>query len=609
MRYYYSIPNFVLVFMAMKKKIPLLKQKHDINLKYLQKFSAVFIFIFSFYWFFFPGEYVLIANHDNNLFITTSWYLNSYLDRPGGIIEYASVFLSQFFRFRTIGALILSGIIMLSYYATFLMFRKNSGNKSFFASGVITIVLLIGMHNNFSHQLYHSLGFIIVMYAVLYVPEDRTRRNLFLILFLPVLYYISGGYLWIFCVSFLVKNFALKEKLSPELIALLTGYPILLVLLAANFIFIYPEKELFIGPFPYALRYNIKFLQYFFILWILLLPLMTRVHFRQKLTNRQPAFILLLLIGAFLVLKFSCSKQDSELFRIEKYAINEDWNGLLRYTKKHPSTNIFGTFYINIALANKGLLCSDLFDYPQLYGRDGLFFGWAPNYEIITRGSDFFWTINYVNEAHHWAFESYILNGFTRRNLTRLIQTELIRENYSVAEMYINVLGKTLFDKRTAIHYRNFLDNPYAIKNDNELGPRMNTNFSPDFFADPNLEHNLRLLLECDPLNRPAFDYLMALYLIETRIEEIARFLPYYVEVTGGEIPILLEESLLVYRLLLEHDKLSGIRISPVTNLRFNNFINISNKYSDPNEAVNALYPSYKSTFWFYLNYGQIQKQ
>jgi len=591
-----------------------MKKKHEISdLRYFRKFSGAAVFVFSFLWFYHPGEYVLIANQDNSLFITSFKYFNSFLDHPGGIIEYAGIFISQFLRFRLIGAIIISGLVTLSYFAVCYMSFRISDNKQIYIIGILTPILLIGMHNHYPHQVSHSLGFIIIMLTALLIPVDKVKKRIFLVLSLPVIYFICGGYLWLFAAVILTEHYVRYKKIDIKLITLIIGYSFVLIILAAKFVFLYPVKELLIRPFPYEQQYGIKLLQYIFVLWIILLPWLMEVLNKWKFLKTKWGFspvTVLSLLGAFLILNFTYKKKNDEFFIIEKFAIKEEWDNLLKYADKHPSMNLLGSFYTNIAMANKGLLCSRLFNYPQPFGKRGLCFEWAAKKLILKSGSDFFWTINFVNEAHHWAFESFIVEGFTARNLKRLIQTELVRGNYKVAAKYINMLDRTLFDKSTADHYRKFLNNRDAIEKDPELGPRININISMDFFADGiDLEKNLRPLLANDLSNCPAFDYLMALLLLDKQVDEIAKLLPSYLELNNGKMPSLLDESLLIFKATHRINKLQDVMVSQNTRLRFDNYITILGLYKDQKEAARALYPSYKNSFWFYMNFSSLPKQ
>ena len=591
-----------------------MKKEHKISdLRYFRRFSGATVFVFSFLWFYYPAEYVLIANHDNSLFITSFRYFNSFLDHPGGIIEYAGIFINQFLRFRFIGAIIISGLVTISYFAVCCLSFRISDNKQIYVIGILTPILLIGMFNHYPHQVFHTLGFIIIMFTALLIPEDKVKKRIFLIISLPVIYFICGGYIWFFVAIILAEHYVRYKKTDSKLIALTIGYSVLLIILAAEFVFLYPVKELLIRPFPFKQQYGIKLLQYIFVLWVILLPWLMELFNKLKFLKTRWGFLpaaIILLLGAFLILNFTYKKKNNEFFSIEKFAIKEEWDNLLKYVDKHPSKNLLGSFYTNIALANKGLLCSRLFNYPQPFGKRGLCFEWAANEMILKSGSDFFWTINFVNEAHHWAFESLIIEGFTARNLKRLIQTELVRGNYKVAEKYIDVLDCTLFDKNISDHYRKFLNNRDAIEKDSELGAKININIDSDFFAEGiDLEKNLRPLLANDLSNRAAFDYLMSLLLLDKRIDEIAKLLPSYLELNNGKMPSLLDESLLIFKGIHKTNDLQDIFVSQNTRLRFNNYITVLRSYKDQEEAARALYPSYKNSFWFYMNFSSIPKQ
>ncbi|GAG89517.1 unnamed protein product, partial [marine sediment metagenome] len=239
-----------------------------------------------------------------------------------------------------------------------------------------------------------------------------------------------------------------------------------------------------------------------------------------------------------------------------------------------------------------------------------LCFNWEAKGEILRRGSDFFWTVHFVNEAHHWAFESMIIDGFTRRNLTRLIQTELIRGNYKVAEKYIDLLGSAMFQKKIANHYALFLDDREAMQNDPELGPRLNTHMTEDFFSEGmDLEINLRSLIANEPFNLRAYDYLMALLLLEKKIDQVREALPGYLRASGGIVPSLLDEGLLVYQITHREEDISPLQVSPSAIQRFDDYTRVLRQYRDQNEAARILYPTFGNSFWFYLNFVSLPNQ
>jgi len=576
----------------------------------LKRFIGVTLTVLSFLWFYFPGEYALIANQDLSLFILKAEYLLSFLDRPGGLLEYLGGFLSQFLRFRVAGALLLAGISLSGYCLTVRLAERFSAKNEFLILGLVSSVLMVGMHNFYPHQVAHSLGFILAMTLLTLGPGEGNRRRVFLFITVPLVYLLSGGYIWFFCGLILMEEIVKPRKTDYVTVFLSSLYPVVLVLGGARLLYLHPLRELILIQLPLGESYGASPWPILFVTWIILYMILARMSdhiWKLKLIWKMGSQIVLFLAALALVLHFSYNRKNAEFFRIEKLAVSEDWDGVLQYTAQHPSTNLFGSFYTNLALVNQGRLCTDLFTYPQAFGRRGLCFEWDAKGEILRRGSDFFWNVHFVNEAHHWAYESMVIDGFTRRNLRRLIQTELVRGNFKIAEKYIDYLGSAMFFRSMAAHYRQFLKERQAMFMDPELGPRMGIRMDQDFFAEGlDLEKNLRMLIGNNPSNRQAFDYLMALLLLEKRVDEIAAILPGYLNAHKGRMPVLLDESLLVYRITHPEDSLVNIMVSNPTLERFNAYSQILRQYRNPQDAARMLYPTYQGSFWFHLNFSSL---
>ena len=573
----------------------------------IKTFTGLLLFVLGLLWFYFPGEYVLIANRDLSLFLPTPGYLRSFLDRPGGFLEYLGSLLSQFYRIRLAGAICLGLVLATMYLVSQRLFARISGHKAPQAMGAISALLLLGMHNFYPHQLSHSLGLILTLALAAHVPSGKRKRRMYLALALPLIYLLGGGFMWFFC-GLVITGFLMdRAKADVPSLLLCLLYPVMIYALGTRFIFLYPWKDLALAQLPLGPTYGSSPWPIYFAAWIFLMILLLRLPaWRRKLPRlwRTGLEILFSLVAGLLILHFSFSRKNAELFTIEKLAIQEDWKSLLAYAKEHPSSNLFGSFYTNLALAHEGLLLEDLFQYPQGFGRKGLCFEWEEKSEILRRGSDFFWAILFVNEAHHWAFESWIIDGPTRRNLQRLIQTELVRGNLKIAEKYIDHLGTALFQKKLAKRYAAFLHQPEALPLDPELGPRFHTQMPKDFFSEgADLEKNLRSVLANHPSNPLALDYLMALYLLEKQVDKIPALLPAYQEVHQGSLPTLLEESLLVYQITHRENPIPDLKLSPATLQRFDAYTQILRQYRNPEEAARMLYPNYKDTFWFHLNF------
>ncbi|MGW8315820.1 MAG: DUF6057 family protein [Bacteroidales bacterium] len=564
--------------------------------------------LLTFIWFAGPARYVLIANQDQTLFLTTSAYFISALQRPGGLLEYAGSFLSQFLRFPVMGALLLSILSGSVFFLTIGWLKKIYRGWEILVAGALSAVLVVAMHNYYPHQIHHTLGFILVIGAAMLVPGHRTGRRIFLLVAIPLLYYCCGGFIWLFPLIWFPRHSLEIGKFDPEGLLWVTLYPALL-LPAAYVLFPYPLRDLVLDPLPLGTNYGNPVWPLFFTAWGCLLPFLASMAARRRggRAVRHLTLSVTALAAATVMILFSYHRKNAEFFTIESRAVHEDWAGLLRYAEQHPSTNLFGNFYTNLALMHEGRLCSELFNYPQHFGRRALCFEWDAKGEILRRGSDFFWAIGFIKEAHHWAYESMVVDGITRRNLQRLIQTELVLGHRKLAAKYIGIMDRTLFDRTLARHYRGLLSDSIALARDPDLGPKTGIHIDDDFFADGlDLEKNLKNLLSNDPSLRPPFEYLMALYLLERRVDEIVALIPVYLERSGGTLPALLDETLLVYKITNREDNRTGPGVSQATIRRFEEYSQILRQSGGHEEAAKRLYPRYGNSFWYYLNFSSI---
>jgi len=574
---------------------------------------GVLLFLISFLWFYFPGEYVLIANRDLALFHFSPEALASILDQPGGLLEYAGNFLNQFLRFRFAGALVLAIVITTGYFIMMGLAALIFHKKDIYIPGILTSVLLLGMHNYYPHQIAHSLGFILAIALLISLHTLKKRKFLFLALAVPIFYLVAGGFVWMFSLLVIVLELAGGRKAGILSLLLVSLYPAFLVAACAALVYLDPFKELALRPLPFGADYGLSPWPGIFVAWLIICMVLVQLPIR--IPGLKALWMHIIqgtagLLAMVLVLHFSYNRKNGEFFQIEQMAVEQEWDKLLEYTTEHPSRNLFGSFYTNLALANTGQLCSGLFQYPQSFGRRGLCFNWEAKSEILRRGSDFFWTVHFVNEAHHWAFESMIVDGFTRRNLSRLIQAELVRGNYKVAEKYIDLLGSAMFQKNLANHYAVFLNDPGAMESDPELGPRLKTHMKKDFFSEGmDLEINLRSLLANEPMNLRAYDYLIALLLLEKEVNQVREALPAYLRASGGKLPALLDECLLVYQITHPEEDISPLKVSAAAIQRFEAYTRVLREYRDQNTAARVLHPSYGNSFWFYLNFVSLPNQ
>ena len=85
-----------------------------------------------------------------------------------------------------------------------------------------------------------------------------------------------------------------------------------------------------------------------------------------------------------------------------------------------------------------------------------------------------------------------------------------------IAKKYIDILKKTMHYRDLAEKYEEMIDNPSLISSDSELGEKIRLLPTEDFsinISDPHT--NIPLILQGNPDNKKAFEYLAAWYLLQ----------------------------------------------------------------------------------------------
>ena len=148
-----------------------------------------------------------------------------------------------------------------------------------------------------------------------------------------------------------------------------------------------------------------------------------------------------------------------------------DWKGIIeKCDQERTITNLLSQNFLNMSLAEEGLLGDRLFDNPCRDIRS-IYNDVLLNEDFAVLLSDIFYSMGHVAQSQRYAFElNEKKNNMSPRMLQRLVQTNIIYGHYRVAEKYLLWLKKTLFYKEWAEKQENFLDNDVAVEKDPEYG-------------------------------------------------------------------------------------------------------------------------------------------
>lgn len=576
-------------------------------------FISLSIFLIAaFVYFCFVGNYVLYFQETQSLFIFSGEYLHNYLLKPGGLLEYAARFLTQFYADRFSGSLILSVILTLPGIIYYLINKRLNHSTSFSLLFIlIPSFILVLMQANYYHLMEYNLGFIMILLFYLFSVSSVKKYHRILVLFLlPVFYYLVGAYVLIFTGLYIIHNLILESGKQKYV------YAILLPAIAA-FTFLIFWKIMFLQPaanillFPLPLLESKTYKTTFFILtaYIVFYPFISKVVFTTKnkwLNKRIYSFMSLIIAFAFSIfLLFKIyNPQTARVVELERLIFAEKWEEAVKHQEQKPSRNLIGEYFYNIALSESNQLCDGLFFADQDFGAGSLVLPWGD--EHLNRGAYFYYAIGLANEAHRWAYEEMVVYGYRPQNIKLLAKTSLINGDYRMARKYINILKRTFYYKDLAIKLESMADNPGLISSDPELGPKLKINPKSSFFIQFNEpQNNLPLLLESQPDNKRAFEYYLAGLLLTKNVEVAMNNISKMKDAGYSRIPRGIEEAILIYYNSTKvYPNLGGLNISIDTQDRFKQYFSAYvDARKNPSTLKAKMQARFGNTFWFYYHF------
>ncbi len=339
------------------------------------------------------------------------------------------------------------------------------------------------------------------------------------------------------------------------------------------------------------------------------LPCLSALLLHRLLTSKKVTVVLTVVavLLAFCTTSYhfvySYNNRERVILETGQRVKDGDWDAVLRCASRYRGENQLIDYFRNMALFHTGRMPYDLLRYAQSFGAASLYLPWTGENRSAEYGHYLYEQLGYLNEAHHWAFESMVVNGETAPNLLNLIRYNIATGRPKVACRWINVLKQSLFYRRQAWTYERIVFSgavpglhalPHA-----EGGKARFTNVL-------NLGPELLFVCEREPDNRMAFEYLMSQLLLSNQVERFAANLHRYRRFDYPALPRLYEEALLVYKLGVDEATFArlGLPVGKETGQRFQAY------YEAARQGDTArLRRDFGDTYWYYLNYRSIYGQ
>jgi hypothetical protein len=568
-------------------------------------------------YFFRKVDLSLVYHMHQPFFSNTFSFLQYYLSYPGGISDYAGLFLFQFCGKETTAILLVLLQLILWSFLIYILVRDFLPPAFMPVCLVLSAVPLIAGHGSYQFTPEISVAVTLALgFAVIY-RELRLR-----ILYSLLLYFLMA------ILSFyLADSIGLSVFLAGTLPFHIYGKKYTVALLSVTGILILPFAWYLFDPNYASLQeaYRGHFItggKEFIPLLIDSLPLLVftivlaglyAVPLIDRKGNTGGLFIMnfmvLLPFLFFVSFKLTYNPGYKKILQIDRLAYEKKWDELLKtvdidLVQKKPVL-----MQVNRALYHKGNLLNHLFFYPQNYRQDALIIQSPTSSSIAIPLSEIYYDMGFVNEARHWTNEALTVLGRQPRVLRQLVETYIITGQYGAAEKYLNILESSVITRSWAKEYRKYLYCDDCVEIDPVLGRLRRMNPATDFFAAIENPYDNLCRLAADSVPNPmAFEYFIAHQLLSQKPGEILKSLPGFKSMGYTKLPLACQEAILIDQAKkgIKTFGMPGYTIDEAIQGNFNDFSAILfGKYKGDLAAAKSSLSKFSQTYWYYYLYSR----
>jgi len=574
---------------------------------------------------------------------SSGWaFLGEHLGRPGGLVEYVARFLTQLFCFGWAGSLMVTATALAACLATDVLARLAGGTRGMVARFVPAMVLLMfygGYHHPLRTILSVLVGLACFALYLRWVGRGPAKRSAVFLVACVALYCLADTAGLLFATLVAIHEFLIRRRPLAGMAALLLGLAMPGVV--GKMLFGLAVKGayggfLFLDPGVLASGRVYTVVLYVFFPAILVGFVLQRVvlagrasrardrsapeadasnraasgSFRQERRKRLLQTVAVFL-AAGAVGRFWLDAPVRAALLIDYYCERGKWLEVLDAADNVPPGTYFARYNrdIMLALHHTGRLGDEMFRYPQISGEE-----W---FETLGRGgqhpyhyvqdSRFFLELGHVNRAERCLHEALEGMGESPTILRHLALINIVKDRPETASMFLRALAKNPLHCRGARELLERLEkDPYQQSDARvrELRRAMVTKDDLSYGVDA--EAFLQELLQQNPHNRIAFDFLMAYYLYSAQSEKVVANLGLLENFGYGEIPRHYQEAIVI------RSNATGQRVSdspytlsPEVIRRADEFAWIQAHAADRKEVADLrVEAGLSDSYYFYFTYG-----
>ena len=431
------------------------------------------------------SEYNYLARvEEQNLFLHTPYFFKQCMVVSGGMLSWAGAFLTQLLHYPALGVTVLCGmwaILVALLRTTFHIPRR------WMVVALIPVAMLLLADVDLGYWIYYlklrghffvgTLGIIIAVAVVwVYRVLPKYLRTVFVLLFVACGYPLFGTYALL--AAMLMAVMAWRIDGYPKWLA---AADTLLAVLASWFVPLFCYRHVFhqtnieyvyTTALPlFSMRqdsYPAYYIPYAVVALTLLCLAATYKSVRKNAEGnglKMQCSILLVLAVVIATFWYKDANFHHEI-AMRKCVDNQDWEGVLKVAKeaKEPTRDMW--MMKNLALARLGRLGEEMYDYPNGAKAANCSF---PTRMVQWDGKMLYLQYGLPNYCYRWCMEDGVEYGWRVDELKLMVKCSIANAEWDAAQKYISMLKNTLFHKKWAKRYEQYVHNPRTMAQNAEM--------------------------------------------------------------------------------------------------------------------------------------------
>jgi hypothetical protein len=568
----------------------------------------------------------LLFNHHFILELTPEYFQKIALT-PGGWTTFLLTVCIFACYNPVIGALVVTGLALL-FYCIFTFYIKGVGVKQPLVFSLVPAFFLL--ITCAWYELSYCAFLLPVAGALLFAlfyQHLESRKIITNILFISVTFWLAWYFIQWGC--FLVLLFVVIHEIFNQKKMVV---PVALFAIVNGAVFYIVDKHLI--PIHMSIHWSdfttlsglpIAVIG-FFPLSALVLAIMNRV-FRPlmiKLTLVVKILqLLLLMCGTAIIVTWLCkdtiNRDTRILARTVHHTINEKWDAILHEKTTQmfhgfPQTSgplqIFMVHAVDHALYRTGQLNEKLFAYPQAsFSYDPLIMLKSMSVSVYVNWImvlDVVMDLGMVNTAEKIAGELMENMGPYPETIYRRALIQIAKGNSDAGAVYLNKLTSVPFYRNKAKKLLSKLNSNEILTSDPSIASMYINKDTVDYLLNHDYDCGilLKYLLESNPKNKMAYDYLMSFCLLKGRLDEVANLKPLSPEFGYKTVPRYWQEALCIYQNVASKQSSSSTAISGISQDTQDRFKKITQEWRSlkgDSKAAEKLASEFGDSFFYYF--------